>query len=572
MNTITKQLTRLRSGVFKTRIHNISNIPMSRNIASSINLTETEQNIKNILVQFADTYNENVSPKEQLELRITGGWVRDKLLGKESNDIDIAVNVLSGQDFATQLLEYVQLLNIDLGHDATSLHTIKKNPEKSKHLETCTTKLYGLNIDFVNLRSEQYTEDSRVPIIECGTAEEDALRRDATLNALFYNLNEEKIEDFTGKGIDDLSQGILRTPLQPLQTFLDDPLRVLRLIRFASRFNFIIEEETLHAMEDERMKETLVHKISRERVGVETEKVLTSHNVPYGLRLINYVGLTSSIFNAGTLTTTVNDINVPEVREEIEAEDELVVRRLDAATQVFGTFVDYLGRSGRTKFAEMFERVLNDNHLRKLFWLCTTLQPYGLLAVKINPKKQALSPYVEVILKEGLRFGRQDYDPATSIVKSIHLSKLLETFFRGEGTTRADLGMYIRTFGEYFEVNLVVNAFNHILQATEGDVAQNIHTMPTPNGAQIAVDDDAFTKVVENYEKLLSTISQQNLEDVSLLKPLVDGKVLSKALQRKPGPWMSKITSEVLRWQLDNPDGSQEECIDHIREFLRGST
>ena len=121
-------------------------------------------------------------------------------MGKESNDLDIAINLLSGQDFASKLLEYSQQKGMDLGKNATSLHTIKKNPEKSKHLETCTTKLFGLDIDFVNLRNEQYTEDSRVPVIECGTAEEDALRRDATLNALFYNLNKSEIEDFTGKG------------------------------------------------------------------------------------------------------------------------------------------------------------------------------------------------------------------------------------------------------------------------------------------------------------------------------------------------------------------------------------
>lgn len=91
-------------------------------------------------------------------------------------------------------------------------------------------------IDLVNLRSEKYTDDSRVPVIEIGSPEEDALRRDLTINALFYNINEQKVEDFTGKGLEDLQNGIIRTPLDPLQTFLDDPLRVLRTIRFACRF------------------------------------------------------------------------------------------------------------------------------------------------------------------------------------------------------------------------------------------------------------------------------------------------------------------------------------------------
>lgn len=157
---------------------------MIRDVKTQIELNETELKIRNLLVDFCDDYNRNSNGKSSgeftldLELRITGGWVRDKLLGVESNDIDIAINHMSGEEFATKLVDYLKETNPDLLLKA--IHTIKKNPEKSKHLETCTTKLYGLDIDFVNLRSEQYTVDSRVPVMEYGTAEEDALRRDAT--------------------------------------------------------------------------------------------------------------------------------------------------------------------------------------------------------------------------------------------------------------------------------------------------------------------------------------------------------------------------------------------------------
>ncbi len=95
-------------------------------------------------------------------------------------------------------------------------------------------------IDLVNLRSETYSEDSRVPEVQIGTPEQDAFRRDLTINSMFYNINEGKVEDFTGKGIGDLKNRILRTPLDPLQTFLDDPLRLLRTVRFANRFGFEI--------------------------------------------------------------------------------------------------------------------------------------------------------------------------------------------------------------------------------------------------------------------------------------------------------------------------------------------
>ena len=93
---------------------------------------------------------------------------------------------------------------------------IKANSDKSKHLETATIRVEGQMIDLVNLRSETYTEESRVPTIEIGTPSQDAYRRDLTINSLFYNINEERVEDWTELGISDLRAGLIRTPLEPL--------------------------------------------------------------------------------------------------------------------------------------------------------------------------------------------------------------------------------------------------------------------------------------------------------------------------------------------------------------------
>jgi len=183
------------------------------------------------------------------------------------------------------------------------LHKIQANPEKSKHLETVTTRILGLDIDLVNLRKETYSEDSRNPQMEFGTPEEDALRRDATVNAMFYNLNTQTIEDFTGKGHDDMKAKIIRTPLEPYQTFKDDPLRVLRLIRFASRLGYIIEPSAEESMKDPEIKDALQAKISRERVGVELEKMLRGPD-PYGaLVLVDRLTLYSTIFSDPTQPT-----------------------------------------------------------------------------------------------------------------------------------------------------------------------------------------------------------------------------------------------------------------------------
>ena len=106
----------------------------------------------------------------------------------------------------------------------------------------------GLECDFVGLRSETYT-DSRIPDqVQLGTPEEDALRRDLTINSLFYNVHTRQVEDYTGRGLSDLASKVARTPLPPKQTFEDDPLRVLRCIRFASRFDLSVADEVTEAI------------------------------------------------------------------------------------------------------------------------------------------------------------------------------------------------------------------------------------------------------------------------------------------------------------------------------------
>lgn len=167
-------------------------------------------------------------------------------MGKESSDIDIAMDDMFGEEFA-------KMLNEKLYPDQKKFGVIKSNSEKSKHLETATMRIHGMMIDLVNLRSEKYTEDSRVPTIDIGTPEEDAYRRDLTINSLFYNINQGIVEDFTQRGIQDLKDGIIRTPLQPLQTFLDDPLRVMRTVRFATRYDFKILEEIYEAARSDRV-------------------------------------------------------------------------------------------------------------------------------------------------------------------------------------------------------------------------------------------------------------------------------------------------------------------------------
>ena len=242
----------------------------------SIQLTDKESSLRSLLLEVSLFLSRTKSCPIP-ELRFTGGWVRDKLLGSPSDDIDISINSVTGKEFANSMKHAFESGAIDSPygpHIVGHLANISANPEKSKHLETVTAKILGLDVDIVNLRKETYSEDSRNPAVEFGTPEEDAFRRDSTVNSLFYNLQTGEVEDYTRRGLADLDAGLIKTPLDPYQTFKDDPLRILRSIRFASRLGFKIDAGDEPAMSDKDNHEALRLKISRERIGVEMEKMM----------------------------------------------------------------------------------------------------------------------------------------------------------------------------------------------------------------------------------------------------------------------------------------------------------
>lgn len=129
----------------------------------NIILSADEARVLDILRDAAEDASKSRDPNDPVVLRITGGWVRDKLLCGVSNDIDIGINNMTGFDFASHLTKFLNENLERYNIPARSVHKIESNPEKSKHLETATTKILGMDIDFSNLRSETYSEESRIP-------------------------------------------------------------------------------------------------------------------------------------------------------------------------------------------------------------------------------------------------------------------------------------------------------------------------------------------------------------------------------------------------------------------------
>eukprot|EP01122_Echinamoeba_exundans_P008201 TRINITY_DN2678_c0_g3_i1.p1 TRINITY_DN2678_c0_g3~~TRINITY_DN2678_c0_g3_i1.p1 ORF type:complete len:447 (+),score=44.16 TRINITY_DN2678_c0_g3_i1:145-1485(+) len=235
-------------------------------------------------------------------VRVAGGWVRDKLLGLQSTDIDIAVDDMSGEKFAGILIDYAaRVQTATVGGDPK---TTRLNPEQSKHLETTIVKLFDREIDFARLRTDSYASDHRIPVVRAATAREDALRRDLTINSLFYNINTDSIEDWSGRGLSDLHACRIITPLDPKLTLSDDPLRALRIIRFTAKYGFELDPAMLEALTifDRSL---LVRKVSNDRIGIELKKMLSapsSKQVVSAFTMITNLKLYNTIFQDSLAT------------------------------------------------------------------------------------------------------------------------------------------------------------------------------------------------------------------------------------------------------------------------------
>lgn len=433
--------------------------PIYQGYGASLQLTEEERKLFALLRRVRE------DTRLSTTLRVAGGWVRDKLLatpefsayhavfqvaGKRLTskfrpsssftvtaaatpttntvvgtnilsanevqpkpvDIDIALDDMLGREFAEHLNEYLK----GQGEETHSVGVVLKNPEKSKHLETATMKVGSFWIDFVNLRAEEYTQqDSRIPdLMRIGTASEDALRRDLTINSLFYNINTGQVEDWTGRGFDDLRKGIVATPLPPLTTLLDDPLRVLRSIRFAARLRFTMDDELVEAAKDDRVRTALQQKVSRERIGSEVELMLRSPDPVGAMRLLLDLKLTNTVF------------------PQIPTQSDLGTRGLALLSTAHDHLADckwsppmWCHKSSETGTSGGGLRLLEDEEARRLLWYSAFLKPVHdrcklqqLSAPYRQSKKEKRHSPVQQLLVDDLKRPARDAESIGKILRA----------------------------------------------------------------------------------------------------------------------------------------------------------
>lgn len=221
----------------------------------------------------------NVATEQSVPCYIVGGFVRDKLLNRSTKDIDF-VCTGSGIDFA---------------HAVADALPGKVKVNYFKNFGTAQFRHHGFDIEFVGARKESYSHDSRKPIVEEGTLDDDQKRRDFTINAMAISLNKEDygqlIDPFNG--LQDLEHKIIRTPLDPDITFSDDPLRMMRCVRFATQLGFDIFPETYEALSRNKKRLRI---ISKERIADELNKMIMAKKPSIGFDLLFRSGLLAEFF------------------------------------------------------------------------------------------------------------------------------------------------------------------------------------------------------------------------------------------------------------------------------------
>ena len=493
------------------------------------------------------------------EARIAGGWVRDKLLGLPSHDLDVSLSSMTGHHFALFLKAYLESevfprtpLAREMQEAAPShvrishIGKIAANPEQSKNLETATARVLGFDLDFVNLRKEVYEGTHRIPIMSFGTPLEDAMRRDMTVNALFYNVHTAAIEDWTQHGLADLRDGIVRTPMDPTATFTDDPLRILRCVRFGSRFGYAIHPDILAALAAPAspLHAALASKVSRERVGIEVDKMLSGRDPRYALQLLAQLQLYWVVFmpppalsqrmgrssdHGAHIDELVHD--APDERAALSLSDHFdsLLRGTSPLWSRLPT--DWLARVRSPEWRAQ----------RRLVWYAIALYP--LRDLYIQAKKQPAWAGA-VTLSAGLKLGhRTTKDPVTSLVRAASLltRPRLARFVPAPCLTRrSTIGLLLRHH-DVSQPKMDVALDNALLVALLYDLAT--HGLDTPEAAAIVDEHAAFWAYVRD-EHLAAYIHA---------KPLVDGRQVATALGCDVC-LLSRILPYVTAWDMDHVD------------------
>jgi tRNA nucleotidyltransferase (CCA-adding enzyme) len=503
---------------------------LDTNIAK--NLTQDEKEIFSIINEVIARY----TPSTQAFA--VGGWTRDKLIGVPSDDIDIMLSNISGEDFAKLVTKHM---------DIKDAHSIKSNPEKSKNISTA--KAYVplssgkiQEVDFAQARSEVYREDSRIPDIKPATPQEDATRRDLTINAVFYNIKENKIEDFTGNGIKDLLTNTIRTPADPIKTFMDDPLRIFRVIRFSAKYDGQIDPETYQAMMNPALRNEIKQKISKERIGTEFIKMLKNPNPQVAIQLLKDTKLLEDII-AEAVKGTPYEGKLAEFGMNQENPNHKLTLWGHTMEVVNGILEKYQEAEPEKRVAMILSALMHDvGKLYREIWAESKSHPGHR---SYHGHEDESSKITELVLKY---LKIEPYIQQVTTLAQQHMRP--HQMVRNEGGARA-LRKFIRQCGE-MSLNWL-DVFN--LAVADAYAKDTIRDPNTVKEYQI---------LEQRLQEALVSLSP--IPNKPELKPILNGNEIMTILNVKPGAHMKEMMEFVKELRDDNPNITKEEAAQKLKD------
>ena len=471
-------------------------------INKEFSLTEKEKECFSIIM--------NILKKNNLTstiCRVAGGWVRDKLLGKESDDIDIALNDMKGSTLAN-------LINEELYPGKNKVGIIQQNVEKGKNLETATIKVCQTWIDLVNLRCEDKNK--------IGTPITDAERRDLSINSLFYNINEGKVEDFTNKGIHDLENGIIETPIDAEITFRDDPLRILRMLRFAIKYKFRIGFNINNYIEKnkEEIVKNFYDNISKERIEKELYKVFIMNN--------------SSFAIAYLYSFNILDIILLTKNYDQENNYDNIFLKI-ANLYILGEYL--------LEKTKIFEIEMNPENFNKIDYSLLLLTLY-FRNIKNNNDNSLMNQQI-------LKFT---YKTSTDYLKSNYLMCAyfdeLYNLINQENYNRLFIGKVLRKI-----------TYKNILPCLYASIAYEYIEKTQLNNLMNDIDNNLLQNIIEKNKRFLSYIINEDMMHIDKMKPLFNGKEILEKLNIKAGKELGFLIEYLIDEQIKEPKLNKDDAI-----------
>ena len=486
----------------------------------------------------------------QCTVRVAGGWVRDKLLGLQSDDIDFALDTLTGAQFAQSVSAW--LLSSGQGR-TSSVGTIRSNPEQSKHLETATFVLDGVSIDANRFRDEIYQPGSRIPEVKQSTALEDAQRRDFTINALFYNIHTQCVEDLIG-GMADIKAKRIRTPTSAAVTFRDDPLRVLRAARFAARFGYSVDREVSEAAASEAVHADLRAKVTKERVGIELRKMLGKGRTgTRALALLSEWGLRPVVMDVGeekreqAAATKDEEMQLWPIEARHEPEDSNVTAEclrcmVTAHRQLYDS--DWADTAHDVVHSDESNRLgLREDEVSSVL-LMAYLVPYYGWQVAVKRKLQSLHWY---LIREALKLPAKD-------------SELCDQIFSGAVTlialahSHADM-QQLPVSSQSLpgkQLDLLVQT-GKLLRALGASHPLALLLAPIVESSLYPTRPATVVAFVGHLRSSTALFSHR----VWSMRPLLDGDEVQSELRLRPGRHISTLQERLMEWQIQRLEAVQ---------------